>query len=366
MNTICRSLSIASAFAVPVLSLFIAATASGRPEAARAERSRVTIMTWNVENLFDTIHDDGKEDFTYLPLATKRQMPGLEEACQKMSTDFFRKECLESDWSDAVVEEKLSRMVDVITQVGDGRGPDIQILVEVENQRVLEQLRDRLPGSGYKTAVLLEGRDERGIDNAVLSRFEQWDEPRIHFVPFKTNNPQDEKAATSTRGILEVRLLLPGGQKASVFALHLPSQSNPTYLRQQAVQHLNVLKAQLPADVIAIAGGDFNITRKEDTERQYVSGILASQWQVSHLIGCKDCTGSHFFPKEDPQFQWSFLDLLLFDTKNSNDWKVDATAIRTPNASRFQNNLQGKPLHFTPGKDFGISDHWPMYAELYR
>ena len=29
-------------------------------------------MTYNVENLFDTKHDEGKDDYTFLPLSFKR------------------------------------------------------------------------------------------------------------------------------------------------------------------------------------------------------------------------------------------------------------------------------------------------------
>ncbi|MCH2100039.1 MAG: hypothetical protein MK142_16780, partial [Pseudomonadales bacterium] len=32
----------------------------------------IRIMTFNVENLFDTTHDEGKNDETYLPLSVKQ------------------------------------------------------------------------------------------------------------------------------------------------------------------------------------------------------------------------------------------------------------------------------------------------------
>ena len=33
--------------------------------------AEVSVMTYNVENLFDTVHDKNREDFTFLPLREK-------------------------------------------------------------------------------------------------------------------------------------------------------------------------------------------------------------------------------------------------------------------------------------------------------
>ncbi len=43
-------------------------TQTARPTTATS----VTIMTFNVENLFDTIDDPGKDDKAFLPIATKK------------------------------------------------------------------------------------------------------------------------------------------------------------------------------------------------------------------------------------------------------------------------------------------------------
>ncbi|MGY4533723.1 endonuclease/exonuclease/phosphatase family metal-dependent hydrolase [Pseudomonas sp. TE3786] len=328
---------------------------------------RVSLLTYNVENLFDTVHDQGKDDFAYLPLAVKKAHPEYLATCARISVPAWRDECEKTDWTDAKLDEKLTRLADVIGQINDGRGPDILLLDEVENRHAIEMLNARLPKSDYQTRVLLEGFDERGIDTAVLSRLPQWDKPILHKVPYHNENGDSSDKTGKTRGILEVRLLLPDGQKASIFAVHLPSGGGPGYLRRQAAEYLAVLKAELPSDVLPIVGGDFNINAGEEKEHGYIANILANDWSVSHLIGCADCKGSYYYHQLR---QWSFFDILLFPQEMTeggfNGWKVDPASIRLAHQSRYQVNKWGSPARFEDGKyPDGVSDHWPLYAEIY-
>ncbi|HCN45796.1 MAG TPA: hypothetical protein DIT18_09210 [Pseudomonas sp.] len=351
----------------PHLSLLLALGLAGCASTPAPEQ-RVSLMTYNVENLFDTQHDEGKEDYAYLPLSLKQAHPEWLATCAKIAVQAWRDECEKNDWTDARLKEKLTRLASVIEQIDAGRGPDILMLDEVENRNVVEQLNSRLDKSGYQTRVLLEGWDERGIDTAVLSRLPQWGEPILHRVPYKNENGDDSDKTGKTRGILEVRLLLPDGQKASVFAVHLPSGGGPGYLRRQAVDYLAELKQQLPADVLPIVGGDFNINAAEEVKHRYIADNLANTWSVSHLIGCGECQGSYYYHRER---QWSFFDILLFPKEMSgtgfNGWKVDSASIHMPRASQYQVNKWGSPARFEGGKyPQGVSDHWPMYAEIYR
>lgn len=329
---------------------------------------RVSLLTYNVENLFDTAHDPGKEDYTYLPLSIKQAHPQYLAHCATITVPHWREECQASDWTEAQLEEKLKRLSAVIRQVGEGRGPDILLLEEVENSAVVERLNSHLSTSGYQSRVLLEGWDQRGIDTAVLSRLPQWDTPRLHAVPYRATGSDDPARVGKTRGILEVRLLLPGGQKAAVFALHLPSGGAPGYLRQQAVAYLAQLKAQLPADVLPIAGGDFNINAAEEQEHGYTAKDLARDWSVSHLIGCQGCKGSYYYHRKR---QWSFFDILLFPASMTqaagfNGWRVDTDSIGLANRNPYQNNQWATPARFDSARGAaGVSDHWPLYAEIY-
>ncbi|MCH2567131.1 MAG: hypothetical protein MKZ98_01030, partial [Pseudomonadales bacterium] len=97
-----------------LVSLFVALHAQGES---------LTIMTFNVENLFDTTHDQGKNDETYLPKRQKQSKQHINK-CNKINVNRWRDQCLYWDWSEAVVEQKLTVIGDAIKQVGDGEGPD--------------------------------------------------------------------------------------------------------------------------------------------------------------------------------------------------------------------------------------------------
>lgn len=349
------------------LSLLLALGLAGcaTEPAPPASEQRVSLMTYNVENLFDTVHDEGKDDFAYLPLAVKQAHPEYLATCARIEVPAWREECEKNDWSEARLEEKLRRLAAVIGQIDNGRGPDILLLDEVENRQAIELLNARLPRADYQTRVLLEGWDERGIDTAVLSRLPQWDAPILHRVPYRNENGDNSDKTGKTRGILEVRLLLPDGQKAAIFAVHLPSGGGPGYLRRQAADYLAELKRQLPADVLPIVGGDFNINAGEEQQHGYIANNLASHWSVSHLIGCAGCQGSYYYHRLR---QWSFFDILLFPPQMTgagfNGWKVDTQSIRLANQNRYQVNQWGSPARFSDAE--GVSDHWPLYAEIYR
>ena len=55
--------------------------------------SSLSIMTYNVENLFDTLDDEGKDDKAYLPLAQKQSKDHI-ESCNKVKVQKWRNECL--------------------------------------------------------------------------------------------------------------------------------------------------------------------------------------------------------------------------------------------------------------------------------
>jgi hypothetical protein len=89
----------------------------------RTGDASLTIMTFNVENLFDNVDDPGKEDRTYLALADK-QSAEHKAACSEIQVDRWREQCLDWDWSDDIIEQKLAVVAGVILQVGGGRGHD--------------------------------------------------------------------------------------------------------------------------------------------------------------------------------------------------------------------------------------------------
>jgi len=327
--------------------------------------SSVTVMAYNVENLFDTKDDPGKDDETYLPLSAKAE-PSLKKACAKIPIPHYRIACYKTDWTHEKLIIKMQRLAQVILSVNQGRGPDVLILEEVENLAVLEQLRTQyLAKAGYKPAILLEGPDRRGIDVGMLSRLPQTAPPKLHIVSLKAQKGLKKNRIHPTRGILQATFSLPDKTNLHVFGVHFPSQGSPSQARLQAVARLNQLQQNLPEADLVIAGGDFNITKRED-QKIYVES-LGPQWLISHKLGCSNCKGTHNY-----RGHWSFLDALLF-SKNlapeaKGPWLVDAKSIRVESLVKVQvQKRKNIPARFLDGKkERGVSDHWPIVAEIRR
>lgn len=307
---------------------------------------RFSIMTYNVENLFDSRHDKGKWDYPFLPLAEKDNLI-LHQFCLGQTELSRQHECLERDWNPAVVHRKLQAVAQSIQQV-HGQGPDILILQEVENAAILHRLnREFLPTSNYQTEVLIEGDDPRGIDVAILSRFPLVGSPKLHHRPH-------------TRGLLEVTLKLPNGEPLTVIGFHLPSQSHPIKARLEGLAELRTIIEGRPAELI-IAAGDSNMIAAESSElRQTVQGLGG----ISHWLGCRECAGTESF-----YGMWSFLDWILFgQTLLQNPrYQVIPESILTPIWGPGQTTRQGRPIPFKDecrSRCLGVSDHLPVYAEI--
>ena len=320
----------------------------------------ISIMSFNVENLFDDKHDANREDFTYLPLSEKNK-PEIQKFCNTQK-GYYKRECLQSDWNSGIIEKKLKNVSQVILSVEENKGPDVLFLIEVENDHILGQLnKNYLQSAGYKTQVLIEGPDERGIDVALLSRFPLDGKAQLHKIPYVGKNEEDQKWMNRSRGILEVPLKLPNGSKLTAFVSHFPSQSNPRYWRAQAVEFAKKLMKDRPNEMI-VFGGDLNITHDEDSEAGFFSTEMSSVGLVSHLVGCKHCDGTHNYRND-----WSFLDVLIFsknlDEKGTAPYKLDLNSIDVVKYAPVHLFKGNTPKRFSDGGE-GVSDHFPIYARL--
>ncbi len=316
--------------------------------ASSVQAEPVSIMTFNVENLFDNLHDEGKDDETYLPLSQKSS-EAHKRKCNRINVEYWRDQCLYWDWSESVVEQKLSVIGLAIKQVNNGQGPDIIAFQEVENERILQRLRDeQLADLGYQSIVLLEGNDIRGIDVGFLAKYPVV-EAQLHEIEF----PESMRARVGdTRPILRASFELPGGEQLTGFAVHFPAPFHPTVMRESAYTTLNKLLDALPSGRIAFAAGDFNTTSEEDREKAMLERWVRPDWQVAHDL-CSGCLGSSYYAPTD---EWSFLDMLLW--RQAGNWKmIDSyLANKTPE----QVTEQGTPKRFRLPEASGLSDHWPL------
>ena len=130
--------------------------------AASLPEDAYVIGFYNVENLFDTEHDPGKNDLAFTPEG-------------------------ENAWTPDKYEKKLSNIASVIAAMAkeNGRWHTLLGLAEVENDRVLEDLvaRPEIAEAGYKF-IHVESPDVRGIDCALLYRPDEFKVVETHTLPY--------------------------------------------------------------------------------------------------------------------------------------------------------------------------------------
>jgi endonuclease/exonuclease/phosphatase family metal-dependent hydrolase len=342
-----------------VLLAIVVAACAGRDgqRAAQPPAATVSLMTFNVENLFDTRDDAGKDDRTFLPLSAK-ETDEHRQACSELENEYWRDQCLHWDWNEQILHLKLAAVAGSILQVGNGRGPDILALQEVENLGILERLRtEYLGAAGYAPAILIEGNDTRGIDVAFLTRLEVVGKPVLHTIPFEG---APAKRIADTRGILEATFRLPGGALLTGYAVHFPAPYHPTEMRVAAYRLLNELRSSLPADRAAFAAGDFNTTSREDREKSMLERYARTHWTAVHEQGDPGAKGTSYYPPDD---SWSFLDMILWSPARSRgdaSWSLREDSVQIPNRFPAQVLDGGIPARFELPAGSGVSDHWPL------
>jgi len=331
-----------------------------RPTEATASRDdSVTVMSFNVQNLFDNVDDPGKDDKAYLPLAAKQNDAHI-AACNEIPVESWRDECLFLDWSDAALDFKLGVLAATIRQVNGGRGADVIALQEVENIAVLERLRTNYLGDlGYLPAILVEGTDTRGIDVAFLSKLPLLGEARLHPLEL----PEFPDRQGDTRGVLQADFRMPDGSVLTGFSVHFPAPFHPTAMREAAYRHLSALRDALPDDHHAFAAGDFNTTSSEDARENLLDTYVRPHWTLAHDVGCVGCKGTYFYGRDDT---WSFLDMILFSPGRGENAtaRIRADSVAIANKNPAQVSEEGTPERFRSAERSGVSDHWPMIAAI--
>ena len=313
----------------------------------------VTIVTFNVQNLFDTYDDPGKDDKAYLPIAAKQSAAHIAE-CNAIEVASWREECLSLDWNESILEHKLKALADAIRQI-DG-GPDIIAFQEVEKAALLDRLSTEfLPDLGYRPAILLEGQDLRGIDTGFLSRLPLIGEAQLHPLRF----PDFPDREGDTRGILQATFELPDGSSLTGFAVHFPAPFHPTAMREAAYRQLADLRQALPDDQHAFAAGDFNTVSTEVDSTGILDRLARPYWQIAHELGCEGCNGSYYYAPDD---NWSYLDMIFWSPARGENatWKIRANSLQVLNQTEAQRTVDGTPARFSPADRSGVSDHWPL------
>tara|TARA_R110000868_G_scaffold42681_5_gene144047 strand:+ start:4593 stop:5729 length:1137 start_codon:yes stop_codon:yes gene_type:complete len=296
-----------------ILSSCASSTNASNSSLAFSSASEIEVMAWNVENLFDTKHDEGKNDWTFVAAKT----PGKNDACAKVSYKRYRDECFETDWNDEKLETKLNQIKEVLTRDRSAL-PDVLALSEIENENVISILAKKL---GYTAFAVSDSPDERGVDLAIL-----WNEVKLKKVA-KREHVIKSKALEGrfTRNILEVEFVVAGKHPLTVFVNHWPSQGNKNETRIDAAKVMmdRVKQIQKKNSKMAIlATGDFNVidTNRPDpffsvVEKGGLSDVHSLYMEskdVDYRVKVTYPLGTYFYGKK---MQWNLLDR-FFVSKN--------------------------------------------------
>ena len=187
-------------------------------EAQNEKRDLYSVAFYNLENLFDTIHDAGKNDYDFLPNGSYK-------------------------WNSKKYEAKLENMAKVLSSLSRERvpqGPAFIGVAEVENDRVLDDLLKQPSLSAYKY-IHYEGPDKRGIDCALLYDPQQFEVTRSKLV---FSEPYQGDTVHLTRGFLIVDGRM-AGERVCVIVNHWPSRGAQSPVRVHAARQVKALADSL-------------------------------------------------------------------------------------------------------------------------
>lgn len=328
---------------------------------AQGKRSYV-IGFYNLENLFDTYHDEGKNDYEYLPDGANQ-------------------------WTEAKYTKKLHNMASVIRAMKDENKVWHAVLgvSEIENRHVLEDLvsQPEIAEANYQI-VHYDGPDRRGVDVALLYRPNLFKVLESKSIPFDFNSSiefslnEEEKAYFRTRDILMVRGML-GNEMFAFFVAHLPSRigGKGGDLRSRGgeimYQESMRLMAEYPGIKI-VAMGDMNDNPTDPSMAVYMHGkenideVGKEDFFSPFVSMLKSGYGSLAY-----QGEWNIYDIIVV---NANLCRGEGLKIRPIVKKKFYGRIfnppfmtqQEGPYAGTPFRTFsggafigGYSDHYPTY-----
>ena len=328
---------------------------------------------YNLENLFDTYHDDGKNDYEYLPEGANQ-------------------------WTMAKYEKKLRNMASVIAAMAKENGQFHAVLgiSEIENRHVVEDLivQESIADANFQI-VHYDGPDRRGVDVGLLYRPELFTVLESESIPFTFDKDseieytltEEEQQNFRTRDILMVRGLL-AGEMFAFYVAHLPSRvgGKGQDLRPRGAEiiyrHSMKLMEKYP-DIKVVVMGDMNDNPTDDSMLKFMHAVPQPEMTAPENYF------SPFLPMLEAGYgslayrgEWSIYDLILV---NHNIAKAPSGTLRILPIVKgkkkaryygrifvkdFMTNQEGQ-YKGTPFRTFssgtfigGYSDHYPTYIML--
>lgn len=311
----------------------------------------MTIMTYNVENLFDTRHDSLKNDYDFMPQSEKQ-------------------------WTKERYFKKVNDIMRTVVSAGeDGEWPMLVGLCEVENDYVLRSMTE---GSRYKKLgyqyIHYESPDARGIDVALLYRTDMFT-PLVS-RPVGVVLPDDQ----NTRDVLYVCGTLNDGSLLHVIQTHLPSRRGGAQAteknRMTVAEKIRLITDSIFAldnDAAIVIMGDMN-DNPDDKSMVKSLGVMPTGGSVYESGRLYNLTWDGF-PTEDAHEgsyfhsgEWECLDQIIVSGALLNGHlNVRASEKASVFNPWWLKNKEGSPKRTYLGNTYqgGASDHFPVRATLF-
>ncbi|MDR0896138.1 MAG: endonuclease/exonuclease/phosphatase family protein [Prevotellaceae bacterium] len=310
-------------------------------------RRLYSVAFYNLENLFDTLHDAGKDDHEFLPQGTYQ-------------------------WTASKYEAKLKNMARVLSELSRDHVPQGAAVIgvaEVENARALTDLVAQPAIARYRF-VHYEGPDKRGIDCALLYDPAQFTVTHSKLV---LSTPYEGDTAHLTRGFLIVDGVL-AGERLCVIVNHWPSRGAEAPVRIHAARQVKAIKDSLmrtDKKLKLVVMGDLNDDPMDESlkvlgARKYPSQVKKGDlydpwWETLEDKG----VGTLLY-----RGKWNLFDQILISPpllKAKKGLRYDHNEVfLRPYLIQQDGRYKGSPLRTHGGREWlnGYSDHLPTIIYL--
>lgn len=286
----------------------------------------ITIVSYNVENLFHPAHDSLKDDFEWTTEGERRWS----------YTRYYKK------------EENIAR---VLTNIGEWDGVDVVGLQEIENALVVKRLCYTLRRNEYDF-VHYESPDPRGIDVALMYKKSRVDTLSCRAI--RVDLESANHGGYTTRDILYVCARIDKQDTIHFFVCHLPSQrggkAESEWKREAAKEVL-----QKAVDSVFTVHPEAKIIVMGDMNEE---GLRLNGLRDERMNG----EGTHKY-----QGRWTFLDHFYVSPaidSVSNARVYDAEWIQETDEKYM--GLKPKRTYNGFAYQNGYSDHLPIVLEIER
>ena len=329
---------------------------------AQAQEKKFSVYAigfYNLENLFDTCHDAGKNDFEYLPDGRNK-------------------------WSGLKYTHKLRNMSRVLSEMGTDKLPGVGCAAigvsEVENAKCLTDLCNQEPLKARNFQFChIEGPDHRGVDCGLLYNPSLFTVRDVKLVPYIYRLPKDSMRAT--RGFLVVSGTM-ADEHVTIIVNHLPSRGTTSFYREEGGSQLRVVKDSLIAEdpqVKLFIMGDMNddpkdpsmsvaLGAKRKIEQAKEQTDLYNPWWDIHASG----TGTLMYDGAWNLFDQIILSNSLLNQKGQRDYSTlkfwQPQIFRRDYLFQQEGKYKGNTLRTHAGGVWldGYSDHLPTLVYLVK